>query len=114
MDWKHGVLTNGEKLKLPVNLLRMVLTMCFWASIMMAAEFVAWGLSSFLRTSARWISIVCSFGGGLALIAFSFWYARDFYFVHPIPLSSFIGGVLLFVKGVRAVFFSKIKRNLRH
>jgi len=98
-DWKHGILTNGDKLNFISNLLRMLITLFSWAALMFAAELMTWGIRSFLCARPQWISIVFCFCGGLILFGFSLWYARNFYFIHPIPLISFGGGCALFFKG---------------
>ena len=52
-DWRHGILTNGEKLTFLSNLLRMLITLFSWAVIMIAAEFTAWWVRSFLHDNPR-------------------------------------------------------------
>lgn len=103
-DWKHSILTNGERLTHADNLLRIVLTMCFWAPMMIAAEFGAWGVSSLLRKAPPWLSVLYYFCAGVVLFLFSLWYGRRVSFFYALPVVTFICGVVLIVKAVVAIF----------
>ena len=103
-DWKHGILTNGERLTFADGLLRILFTFCFWALVMVAAEFAAWAVSSFLRKAAPWVSALFYLCAGMGLLLFSLSYGRRVSFFYALPVVTFICGVVLIVKAVVAIF----------
>lgn len=77
-----------------------LMTFVWWIPLIALAEIQAGFLQSFLLDKPRWVSAMIRVAGGAALFAFSarlYW--EGIHPLHPIPLSSLIGGVML-VKSV--------------
>jgi hypothetical protein len=100
-NWKHGTLSNGTALPFKTDFIRGLMTFAFWMLLIGSCELVAGFVTAFLKRRAPWISGVFRLVGGAILLAFSCWFsAHNFSFMHPIPLSSFFGGIVLVWKGV--------------
>jgi hypothetical protein len=103
-DWKHGVLSTGEKLSFFSSLGRVALTMLFWLLLIGVSEFSAGWLAAFLAHRPRWMSAVARFVAGSLLFGFASWCWSPKLLFHPIPLAACIGGIVLVWKGVASVF----------
>jgi hypothetical protein len=103
-DWKHGVLSTGAKLPFFSNLVRILLTMLLWMSLIGVSEFSAGCLTTFLMHRPRWMSGIARFLGGVLLFLFVGWFWLPSPLFHPIPLAASIGGIVLIWKGVASIF----------
>jgi hypothetical protein len=96
-DGKHGVLSNGAFLPFTGPM-----TFVWWILLIALTEVAAGVLKSFLSERPRWVSTVSRVAGGSALLLFAARLYRDgFHPFHPIPLSSLIGGVMIWRSVIR-------------
>jgi hypothetical protein len=96
-DGKHGVLSNGALLPFTGPM-----TFVWWILLIALTEVAAGVLKSFLSERPRWVSTVSRVAGGSALLFFSarlYW--DGFHPFHPVPLSSLVGGVMIWRSVIR-------------
>jgi hypothetical protein len=77
------------------------------ALLIFGAEFAAGRMRTFLERKPAWTTALARLVGGAALLGFSFWLyspRQGAPFLHPIPLSAFIGGTVLLWKAAASVF----------
>ena len=102
-DWKHGLLSNGAPIPFTG-----LMTFVWWIPLIALTEITAGVLHSLLLEKPRWVATIMRVAGAAALIAFS---ARLYWDgshpLHPIPLSSLIGGGML----LRSVISSRHVRS---
>lgn len=98
-DWKHSILSNGARLPWWGTLMIGPPTVPFTVLLVFGAEFAAGRVRAFLGRRPPWATAGARFVGGTALLGFSFWFfcspQHAFPFLHPVPLSAFIGGAVL-------------------
>jgi hypothetical protein len=106
-DWKHSILSNGARLPWWGTLMIGPPTLLLIVLMTFGAEFSVGRMRAFLASRSRWAMAGARFVGATALLGFSFWLYSPplgFPFLHPIPLSAFIGGTVLIWKTATAVF----------
>ena len=106
-NWKHSILSNGEHLPWYGTLMIGPTLLPIIAASLFAAEFTARRLRAFFAACPRWVTAVARLLGAVALLAFSYRLVSapaGFPFMHPIPLSAFIAGVVLLWKAIAAPF----------
>ena len=110
-DWKHsiGLLSNGQVLPWLLIFLFVPGMLVMWAALILLTEFIAGVLVARLKRYAPWVTRVCRCIGGIALLGFAVsLYARGGVLMHPIPLSAFIGGLVLLWKGAGRSLFRRV------
>jgi len=106
-DWKHAILSNGVRLPWWGNLMIGPPIVPVAALLIFGAEFAAGRVRAFLERKPAWTTAAARLVGGAALLGFSFWLyspQQGAPFLHPIPLSAFIGGTVLLWKVAASVF----------
>jgi hypothetical protein len=107
LDWTHSILSNGTRLPWWGTLMIGPTVIPVTALMIFGEDFAAGRLHALLASRSRWVTAAARFVGGLALLGFSFrLYSspQGFPFMHPIPISAFIGGAVLTWKAVATLF----------
>jgi hypothetical protein len=104
-DWKHSILSNGVALPWWGELMIGPTTVPVILLLTLGAEFAAGRVRAFLERNPPRTTALARLLGGAALIGLSFWFhlLEGFPFIHPIPLSPFIGGTVLLWRAVASV-----------
>jgi len=108
-DWKHSVLSNGARLPWWGTLMIGPPTIPLIVVMIFGAEFAVGRMREFLAPRSKWAMAGARFVGATALLGFSFWLyspSHGFPFLHPIPLSAFIGGAVSIWKAATTPFRS--------
>ncbi len=103
-DWKHGVMSDGQKLSAAQNSLRLIMEFAMMVSGLALAECAA-GIVRVLQPKVprAGFAIVRLAGGGMLwAFAIYLWNTR-FPLLHPIPLGSAIAGTVQIIRGVRGL-----------
>jgi len=106
-DWKHSMLSNGERLSWWGTLMIGPPVVPFVVLMIFGADSAVGRARKVLAARSRWATAGARFLGGAALLGFSFWLyspPQGFPFMHPIPFSAFIGGAVLVWKAVATPF----------
>ena len=100
-DWKHSILSNGAHLRWWGTLMIGPPVVPLTALMVFAAEFVKGRVNAFLAARSKWLTAGGRLVAAAALLGFSFWLyspPQSFPLLHPIPLSTLIGGAVLLWK----------------
>jgi hypothetical protein len=105
-NWKHGILSTGERMSSGKTMLLGLISLVLWVALIYFTEWLAGLLTQFLSHRAPWVSNLFRFLGGAALLSFCvvLYSYLQFPFIHPIPLSSLISGVVLIWHGIKRLF----------
>jgi hypothetical protein len=105
VNWKHGVLSNGEQLPALNEVFRILLFLVLWFAFVGLINWLAGFLGAFLKKHPPWVTAVLRLIGGSIFLLFCFWIVHQpMNFIHPTFLSSLIAGLVLVSKGVVSLF----------
>lgn len=109
-DWKHGILSNGAYLSFMGKLVEVPATLMLWVAAIYGADFCSRLIHQVIRSNGRWVGMAFRLVGGAALLGFAGnLYRQANWGPHPVPLSAFIGGVVLVWKAFASIFRKSIE-----
>jgi hypothetical protein len=106
-NWKHSLLSNGATLPWYGKLMAGPTILPFCVAAVFGAEFTAKHLGHYLSRRPLWVVTVARLLGGTALVALSVWFYSEpnaFHYLHPIPLSALVAGIVLIWRAIARTF----------
>jgi hypothetical protein len=106
-NWKHSILSDGVHLPWYGTLMIGPTILPIVAATLFAAEFLARRLRAFLASRPTWLTAMVRLVGAVALLDFFYRLVaapQGFPFMHPIPLSTLIGGIVLLWRAAATPF----------